>query len=296
MPNRLIHESSRQSETLAQLSDFGERLFWRLVTVADDYGRFNASPMVVRAHCFAAMLDRIGDRQIAEALVELAHAGAVRLYRVGEKQLGEFAAWLNYQQCRAKKSKYPGPEHPQATAADLQTFASNCCRLGSAPNTNTFSDTNTIPNTNTNPDPPAVVTPTRASARPALLADFDGFWRVYPRKDGKQYAAQCWSKLNATEKGLAMEDVPKRVAANWAGKELDHIPHASTYLNQKRWTDTIQHHTRLPDPRPRLSPGMERLGQRYQEAVERERATSNQAADAGQSPVVETTGRSIRSS
>jgi hypothetical protein len=148
------------------------------------------------------------------------------------------------------------------------------------------------------PDPRSltVVTPTRAGARkdPALLADFKGFWLVYPRKDGKQYAAQCWSRLTEDERRLATEDIPKRLTANWAGRDLDKIPHASTYLNQRRWLDEITPMGRLPDPRPHLSPGMQRLGEAFLEAKQRERNGSSPIADADQGDVVETTGRSIR--
>jgi hypothetical protein len=119
------------------------------------------------------------------------------------------------------------------------------------------------------------------------------FWLAYPRKDGKQAAAQSWSHLSADERRLAAEDVPKRIAMTWAGRELDKIPHASTYLNQRRWLDEITPMRRLPDPRPHLSPGMERLMEQYREAVEHEKAGGSQAFDADEGVVVETSGRRI---
>jgi len=299
MPNRLIHESSRQSETLAQLSDFGERLFWRLVTVADDYGRFNAAPMVVRAQCFAAMLDKVSNEQTAAGLAELAKIGAIQLYRVGGKQYGAFATWLTYQIQRAKKPKYPGPDDPQASAIicdQMIADANICFEPRSAPNTNTDSDTNTIPNPNTpDPKPLTAVTPTKQRAlRAEPFSDFSEFWRLYPRKEGKQIAAQSWGKLSVEERRLAIEDVPKRAAANWAGREMQHVPHAATYLNQRRWLDEIEARARLPDPRPRLSAATQELMRMYSEAQERERNGSNQVAPEGEGLVVETTHRRVR--
>jgi hypothetical protein len=142
------------------------------------------------------------------------------------------------------------------------------------------------------PEQPVVVTPTRrARPKPEVPEDFAAFWAGYPRKDGKQLAAESWARLSAEERRLAAEDVPRRVAANWAGRELEHIPHAATYLNQRRWLDGIEPRARLPDPRPRFSPGMERLAQAYREAQARERNGSHQVADEGKSSVVETTGR-----
>lgn len=41
MPNRMIKESICTSETLAQLTPEEERLFYRLLVNADDFGRFD---------------------------------------------------------------------------------------------------------------------------------------------------------------------------------------------------------------------------------------------------------------
>jgi hypothetical protein len=71
---------------------------------------------------------------------------------------------------------------------------------------------------------------------------FAAFWEIYPRKDGKQKAEESWSKLKLEDQVLALADVPLRAAANWAGREIDKIPYAATYLNQKTWRDEIQAH------------------------------------------------------
>jgi hypothetical protein len=51
MPDRVTRESALTSETLGGLSDFAERLFWRLTIVADDAGRFIANPAVIAGRC-----------------------------------------------------------------------------------------------------------------------------------------------------------------------------------------------------------------------------------------------------
>ena len=53
MPSRLIRECTRTSVSLAHLTDQAERLFWRLITTADDFGRFEADPDIVRNICYA---------------------------------------------------------------------------------------------------------------------------------------------------------------------------------------------------------------------------------------------------
>jgi hypothetical protein len=152
-----------------------------------------------------------------------------------------------------------------------------------------------LPNPDPDPDPSPPAVAARRSKTPEVLSDFAEFWRAYPRRDAKQAAAQSWSRLTPEERRLAAEDVPKRMLANWAGRELQHIPQAATYLNQRRWLDGIEPRARLPDGRPKLSPGMERLGRAYMEARSRERNGSNPADDTSQGDVVETTGRPIRS-
>jgi len=293
MPNRLINESCRASETLACVSASAERLFWRLLTVADDFGRFRAKPTLVRSICFPLMLDRISEQDVSGWLFELVSVGAIRLYRVDSKEYGVFPEWERYQQRRAKKSKFPEP--PASSCDHVLADAGSCEQTQTAPSTSTSTDSSSS-NPDPDPKPLTVVTPTRAAAKKRPTADYSGFaefWQHYPRKDGKQAAAESWAKLTPDERQLALDDVPQRMRANWAGRELEHIPHAATYLNQRRWLDAIQPNARLPDPRPHLSPGKERLLYAIKEAQERERNGSSQVATAGEGPLVETTGRRV---
>lgn len=70
---------------------------------------------------------------------------------------------------------------------------------------------------------------------------FDDFWNAYPRKVAKQNAAKAWGKTGAADsKALAdtiIADVQRRVNGEWKGKEVQYIPHPTTYLNQRRWED-----------------------------------------------------------
>lgn len=73
-------------------------------------------------------------------------------------------------------------------------------------------------------------------------ADFAAFWDRYPRKVGKQAAYKAWGRLNpdsdlkisifaALEKQKATEQ--------WRRDDGKYIPHASTWLNGRRWEDEI---------------------------------------------------------
>jgi hypothetical protein len=68
---------------------------------------------------------------------------------------------------------------------------------------------------------------------------FNGFWDVYPRKDGsKQKAFETFNQL--TKEGIDYEYIIRGVKAYAAscaaaGTEQRYIAHATTWLNQRRW-------------------------------------------------------------
>ena len=70
---------------------------------------------------------------------------------------------------------------------------------------------------------------------------FDLFWQTYPRGDGKQNAIESWAKGNLGKAELSLI----LIALRWQVPDWEHKaarsgyspPHASTYLNQKRWED-----------------------------------------------------------
>lgn len=111
MPNRLLKESICTSETVNQLSFFQEVFFYRLIVNADDYGRMDARPAILKSRLFA-LKDRVTLRDINGALTRLAELGMIKLYEVGDKPYLYFPTWLDHQKPRAMKSKYPSPDDP----------------------------------------------------------------------------------------------------------------------------------------------------------------------------------------
>jgi len=109
MPDRLIKESSCISDTLAALSDFGERFWWRLTVNCDDYGRCDARPAVLKSKLFPLADDRI-PADMTTALNELASVGLVTVYTVDGRPYLQVVTWGKHQRIRAKRSKYPAPE------------------------------------------------------------------------------------------------------------------------------------------------------------------------------------------
>src|SRR5690606_17499319 len=109
MPNRILKESICTSDTLAQLTAEEERLFYRLIVQADDWGRFDGRAQVIRAACFPLQLDDITTDDVESWLHRLADVGLIRFYTVDGRRYLYFATWHKHQQKRAKHSKWPEP-------------------------------------------------------------------------------------------------------------------------------------------------------------------------------------------
>lgn len=69
-------------------------------------------------------------------------------------------------------------------------------------------------------------------------ADFERFWSAYPRSVGKLPAFRAWKKLNAEEREAVFLGLSVWIEY-WKrkGKDEEHIPHASTWLNKHYWEE-----------------------------------------------------------
>ena len=108
MPNRIIKETICTNEQLDRLSPFEETFFYRLIVNADDYGRMDGRPSILRARLFP--LKTLRDDQIEKALASLTSVELVHRYTVHGKPFVRLLGWERNQQIRAKKSRYPAPE------------------------------------------------------------------------------------------------------------------------------------------------------------------------------------------
>ena len=120
MPNRIIKESHCTSEKISSLSDFEFRLWVGLITQADDAGRGDARPAIIKGRVFP-LRERVATKDIDAAIHGLADKGCVSLYTVGGKRYFCFPTWGEHQRIRESKPKYPGPDESDIlprTAAD----------------------------------------------------------------------------------------------------------------------------------------------------------------------------------
>lgn len=74
------------------------------------------------------------------------------------------------------------------------------------------------------------------------LVEFERFWKLYPRKVGRDKAAKAWAKLKVDASLFARIGTSLaawRNSHDWAKDGGQFIPHAATWLNGKRWEDEL---------------------------------------------------------
>jgi len=109
MPNRILREGILTSESVNSLNWQEEVFYRRLMSVVDDFGRFYASPKLLRAACYPLHIDKVSDSDIGKWLTACVTAALVRVYPASDgKRYLELVKFG--QQVRAKSSKFPSPD------------------------------------------------------------------------------------------------------------------------------------------------------------------------------------------
>lgn len=103
MPKRALKEEITTSERLASVSFQAESLWYRLLVCADDFGRFDARPIIVRSR--AMPLRDVCLTDVGQWLDELRNADLIAVYEFDGKPYLKIQRWE--QRTRANASKYP---------------------------------------------------------------------------------------------------------------------------------------------------------------------------------------------
>lgn len=112
MPNRILRDSILTSDKVDLLDPPAEVFYRRLMSVVDDFGRFDARPSILRAACFPLRIDKVREADIPRWLAICEKAGLILLYEVAGKP---YLVLLNIGAPRAQSSKYPNPP-PEITS------------------------------------------------------------------------------------------------------------------------------------------------------------------------------------
>lgn len=109
---RAIQDSVGQSESLAELSDLAERIYWRLLAMSDPWGRLDARPRKLRARCYPML--RCSDEQVGYALLEMLAVGRIVVYEKAGVTIVQIVDFERNQprdaiRRRPDKSRFPDP-------------------------------------------------------------------------------------------------------------------------------------------------------------------------------------------
>ena len=112
MPVRILRPTLRQSERWNRCSFFEQSFYIRLITIADDYGRYEAHPALLASECFpygdADGLPVIATK-VSGMLRSLASKDLLFVYESDGKQFFQLTRWK--ERIRLEKgSHYPDPE------------------------------------------------------------------------------------------------------------------------------------------------------------------------------------------
>jgi hypothetical protein len=219
MPNRILRDYT-DSLRFDGISAEGERLFIRLLTKADDYGRFHADPRLVCAACFP-LEQGIEPKHAAKWLDELEKRGLIVRYDAEGKHC---LAVINYgQRLRNHRVKFPPMEGKEMDwlpiGRDLPQLAAS--RRESPPESETESETETESQKGKQ---------RAAEAAPPLpvLLDTDGFkaaWKDYEayRKQAKlrrlttMSVRDQWAEMEGWGHDEAVEAVRTTIRKGWQG-------------------------------------------------------------------------------
>lgn len=106
MPNRILREGILTSPKIALLEPEEELFYRKLHSVVDDFGRYHADPMLLRASCYPRRLDKVTDKMVSKWLTACVAARLVSVYVVDDQPYLEV---LDFRQQTRAKSKFPQP-------------------------------------------------------------------------------------------------------------------------------------------------------------------------------------------
>jgi len=204
------------------------RLFVSSWLLADDYGNFRASPLLIHGNVFWAH----PGADVPRMLRELGNVGLLSFYSVNGQRYAHINGWPKHQKvdhpgaplCPSpdQGQAEPGFEPPPLVDAHLQNARETLAKDSRLTGIRTKDQ-------DQDQDPPIAPQGGRGVFEVA-------FWLPYPRKVGKAAAKRAWDRLKPKPDELALKS-----ALAWQ-VESDQwrrgfIPNPATYLNQKRWED-----------------------------------------------------------
>ena len=114
MPSRIVRDGILTSESVCALSWAEEVFYRRLMSVADDRGRFHAMPKLLRAACYPLQIDKVSDSDIGKWTTACVAAGLVRVYPAQDGK--RYIEIVKFCQRVQSKSKFPDSAEEHGTS------------------------------------------------------------------------------------------------------------------------------------------------------------------------------------
>lgn len=239
MPMRILRDGILGSVPVNSLSDSGEILYRRLMSVVDDYGRFEALPAILRARLFPLKLAEWPEDRVATCLRECSSVEIsegvplVSLYSSGGKG---FLQINNFDQRTRSHSKFPNPGlsvpisvvRVEITAP--RASADKCAHL------RTTNDSLTKPASIPSPSTSPYTSPNDWDAETA----FGQLWEAYPQKGRVQRPLSQQYYLDHVRSAETAAEVVAAVTGKWAKSEVwgkGFVMALPRWLDQERWKE-----------------------------------------------------------
>ena len=222
VPNRILREAILGSEKMAALNWQEEVFYRRLMSIVDDYGRYEANPQLLRARCYPLQTDAVRAADITRWMAACQKSGLILCYEVSGKCYLEIT---NFQQQQRSASKYP----------PCNTNEIICNQLLSNEHLGVF----------------VSVSEGVTSASPGL---FDKFWSAYPKKKAKDDAKKAFDKRKPDRVLLDLmlsAIATQSKSEDWLKDGGKFIPYPATWLDDGRWQDEA---TAINKPKPGPDP------------------------------------------
>jgi hypothetical protein len=267
MPSRIVREGIVSSPRINALSLGAEVLYRRLMSVADDYGRFFGSVMNLRVSCFPTNPERFREKEVGKWFNELLRGEnpLVKTYVAGGITYLEIQSFG--QQVRGK-SKFPPPpwvsiqQDTEESAKQMLSGQLSKCEADAKPIRSRISDAYAYAKTdacNTHaPQPGALAIVPTKSRRPRKagrtieqvrkdlgerLPWFEAICSVHPAgKDGVKAGMEAFERrVTADEAGHQLAQEMYRGAVAYAAKcaadPTIRVKWLQGWINDERWTD-----------------------------------------------------------
>ncbi len=230
---RSIKPEFPQSESMGRVSRDARLCFIMLWTISDDSGRLRGNSRMLASLLFP--YDDDAPTEIDGWLTELQDEGAIIRYQADNNNYVQICNWLIHQKIdKPSPSKIPEFDESSRILANPRERSSGDQGVDQG-SRNGSEDHSVLADSGESADAPKIenTPPTKTKSR------FADFWEAYPSKVARPTCEAKWKakKLDPIADTI-IDDIRKRSATD--RKWLDgFIPNPLTYLNQERWTDSI---------------------------------------------------------